>query len=84
MGMTEKETQDEYRELVFNLVVRPLVFIIGLLIVGTAIDKLITPGSGSASQIFVGLGGIAFIIEYYFYAKKRMMKDVEHWSKKES
>ena len=75
MGMTNKEYADEFREFWFKIGLKPAAFLIAIVIVGSLVNAILKI-FGQDNAFLVGLGVVPFLIEYYFYAKKNMLRDI--------
>lgn len=75
-GMSAKEAEDRYRELVFNFFAAPVVILIGMYAVGSIID-IVSNTHNTFVYIFLFIGGLPAIGFYYYREWKRFMKSKE-------
>lgn len=75
-GMSKKEYENKFREIVFLFFAAPAVILIGMFAVGAIIDNF-THASQSFAYLFSGIGGIPAIAYYYVREwKKFINRDV--------
>ena len=70
MGMKQKEYEEAVRELGFKFMVKPSIILIGMAVIGSIVDSFLKT-QNTFAIIFAGVGGIAFLIDYY---KKEIKK----------
>ncbi len=64
MGMTKREMMSEGREFYFKVMFKPTLFLVSLVIVGWVLDSILGTNN-SAKLIFIGIGGLGYLIQYY-------------------
>lgn len=69
-GMSAKEAEDRYRELVFNFFAAPVVILIGMYAAGSIID-IVSNTHNTFVYIFLVIGGVPSIGFYYYQEWKK-------------
>jgi len=67
-----RHTNDPVARAVQRFVILPIVLIVGIYIVGSFVEALFGI-SAAATRIFLGIGGIGFLVYYYRDWIKRIM-----------
>jgi hypothetical protein len=65
IGISQKDAEDFWRELILMLIGVPIAIIIGIMIIDTLLQGALGSGLGFFKYIFYGVGGLGWIIALY-------------------
>jgi len=74
IGISQKDTDDLWRELVLMLIGVPALIIIGIMIIDALLQAALGSGLGFFKYIFYGVGGLGWIIAIYKKYLEKIIK----------
>jgi hypothetical protein len=76
IGMSAKEAEDFWRELVLILIGVPFLIIIGVMIIDTLLNTALGTNLGFFKYILYGIGGVGWIIVLYRKYIKKIISSI--------
>lgn len=72
--MSKKEYNETINYYVFNLVVLPILIVMGIYVVSVTIESFSNIDLGVFKEIFAGIGGVGYFV-YYFRVQLKVIID---------
>lgn len=76
IGMSQKEAEDFWRELVLILIGVPFLIIVSIMIIDALLQDALGKGLGIFRYLLYGLGGLGWIVAIYKRYLEKIIKNI--------